>query len=644
MGKNKNEDEKLGMGVAMTRRDFLNSALLGSGTALLGAACPAQALARGPGQGGQAGGDAAKAFDGYGGVGDYANANGNTFAVVQSAHKIRDGVYQASPPHPEDTGEVYDVVIVGGGLTGLMAAHQYGKLTGGGKKVLILENHPIFGGEARQNDVEVDGVHLVGPQGSNDFMPPERGSGTQVDEFFNDFDIPREYRLQEWDASLKPLRFSQDNYSNMDGLQEELVDVAYYFGRKDGVKQPGWQLNIWNDGLARTPFNEAQRKDLLRWRADVGRTGQDDPRFLDTITYKHYLETVKGYDPMVTRFAQPMVGLLGGVGADAVSARVGHGLVMGAGHGTPHLTMSYPGGNATFARYLMSGLVPGSVGADTSFAGILTGKVDFPLLDRAGQANRVRLGATVIKVAHEGAAGQEGKVGIVYEKGGRIYRVRARAVVMASGGWVNKHILADLPDDIRQAYGEFNHAPALIANVAVHNWRFLYKLGAPAARWMDDGTMFGFSANIRRNIVAPGSNPPLHPDKPALLTFYMGLYTPGHDAHTQGVLGRTRLLNTSYAQYERQIRTQMAQMFAMVGFDPARDIAGIVLNRWGHARVIQPPGFYYGKDGKPPAREVVAKGYGRVIIAHSELNGSQNYRGAFEHGTRAAHEAYKLTA
>jgi len=642
MSNDKNEDKKLGMGVAMTRRDFLNSALLGSGSALLGAACPAQAFAGGMGQG-AADGDAARAFDGYGGIGDYANANGNTYAVVQSAHRIRDGVYRNSPPQPEDTGETYDLVIVGGGLTGLMAAHQYAKLTGGGRKVLILENHPVFGGEARQNELEVDGVHLIGPQGSNDFSPPPRGAGTQVDEFFNDFDIPREYQQQAWDASLKPLRFARDNYSNMDGIQEDLVDVAYYFSEKDGAKQPGWQLNIWGDKLARTPFSEGQRKDLLRWRSDVSRTGQDDPHFLDTITYKHYLETVKGYDPLVTRFAQPMVGLLGGVGADAVSARVGHGLVMGSAQGTPRLTMSYPGGNATFARYLMSGLVPGSMGADTSFTGILNGKVNFALLDREGQPHRVRLGATVIEVAHEAPAGQAEKVSIVYEKGGRTFRVRARAVVMASGGWVNKRILADLPDTIAQAYGEFSYAPAMIANVAVRNWRFLYNLGAAAARWMDDGSMFGFSANIRRNIVTPDCNPPLHPDKPALLTFYMGLYTPGYDAHAQGVLGRTRLLTTSYAQYERQIRTQMAQMFSTAGFDPARDIAGIVLNRWGHARVIQPPGFYYGKDGKPAAREVVAKGYGRIIIAHSELNGAQNYRGAFEHGTRAAHEALKLT-
>jgi spermidine dehydrogenase len=99
-------------------------------------------------------------------------------------------------------------------------------------------------------------------------------------------------------------------------------------------------------------------------------------------------------------------------------------------------------------------------------------------------------------------------------------------------------------------YEEFQYAPALIANVALHNWRFLYRLGAPAVRWMDDGSMFGYCANIRRNMVVGDYNPPLHPDKPTLLTFYMGLYTPGHTAYQQGVLGRMRLLSTSYVEYE----------------------------------------------------------------------------------------------
>jgi spermidine dehydrogenase len=54
--------------------------------------------------------------------------------------------------------------------------------------------------------------------------------------------------------------------------------------------------------------------------------------------------------------------------------------------------------------------------------------------------------------------------------------------------------------------------------------------------------------------------------------------------------------------------------------------------------VIQPPGFYYGRDGKPPAREIVQKGFGRIAIAHAELNGHQNATGALAQGKRAAEQ------
>jgi spermidine dehydrogenase len=634
------EDKLLGMTGEITRRDFLNSALIGSGSALLSAACPAHSLAQAKAPLAGAETIAQEDFTGYGGVGDYAAANGNTLAVLQAAHRIRDGVYRDPSPVAQDTGETFDLVIVGGGLTGLMAAHEYARQSGGAKQCMILENHPIFGGEARQNEFEVGGYRLIGPQGSNDFYPPKQGSGGQIDQFFSDFQIPRNYTFQTWDSSLKPLRFALDNYSNMDGLQEEMVDVAYYFDQRSGASKPHFKLNIWNDRLQQTPFSEAARRDLLRWRENSGQTGDEDPRVLDTMTYKHYLEVVKGYDPEVTKFSQPMVGLLAGVGSDAASARLGHELVM---NGRSRLTLSYPGGNTIFGRYLMAGLIPGSIRGGASFDQILSQRVDFASLDHPGGHTRMRLGSTVIRVEHDhGDAGGKTVV-ITYEKQGTVYRVRARSVIMASGGWINKHVIADLPEDIRSAYEQFTYAPALIANVALNNWRFLYRLGAPAVRWMDDGTMFGFCANIRKTMITEDYHPPLHPDKPALLTFYMGLYTPGRSAYEQGVLGRMRILSTSYGEFERIIRRQMVQMFSDQGFNPATDIAGVVLNRWGHARVIQTPGFYYGLNGQPAPREVVMKGFGRIAIAHSELNGSQNYTGAFQHGKRAAEQVLKFS-
>jgi spermidine dehydrogenase len=224
----------------------------------------------------------------------------------------------------------------------------------------------------------------------------------------------------------------------------------------------------------------------------------------------------------------------------------------------------------------------------------------------------------------------------VYEAGGKLYRTRAKKAVAASAGWSNRYVLADLPAELHAAYDEFAYAPALSVNVALTNWRFLYKLRAPAVRYFDGE--FGWSCNIRQSMTAGAFAPPLDPDEPIVLTFYTGIYEPGRPAKEQGEAGRKKLLTTSYAEYERLIRRQMTTLFGPAGFDASRDIAGIVLNRWGHARVIQPPGFYYGRDGRPSPRQIVERGYGQIAIAHSELNGHQNATGALAQGKRAAEQ------
>lgn len=619
MGNDSNEDRRLGMGEGTTRRDFLNGRSRPLRT------CPI--AGHNPG--------GIDDFSGYGGIGDYAHANGNTLPVLTAAHRVRDGLHDvlsAAPSLGEDV-ESYDLVIVGSGLTGLMAAKEYQARTEGTRRCLILDNHSIFGGEARQNEFMVEGRRLLGPQGSNDFLAPKPDADTPIGTLFRECGIPYDFTMQTWDSSLKKLRFSFDNYSNMDGFNEKLVDVAYRFQSTDGARRSYWAENIWRDDLARTPFSPEARQSLLRWRRGEGTVHADDPRTLDQVDYRTYLEKMCGYRPEVTAFHQPVVGLLGGVSADAISARYGMHLVSHSNR----LTYSFPGGNALLGRYLAAQLIPGLFPGGMSFSAMQWGRIDPARLDGEGPL-RIRQNATVVSVSHRGGDPGSGIVDVIYVRANCIKRVRARAVIMATGGWITKHVVRDMPANIRAAYDQFCYAPALVANVALKNWRFLYRLNATAARWMDDGTMFGFCANIRQSIVTPDYNPPLHPDQPTLLTFYMGLYTPGLSAWEQGARGRMRLLSTSYAEYERIIRAQMAAMFAEAGFDPARDIDGIILNRWGHARVIQTPGFYYGLGGQTPGRETVARGFGRIAIAHAELNGAQNYTGAFQHGIRAGRE------
>jgi spermidine dehydrogenase len=598
------------------RRDFLNDTLLAAGAALLDMPAPSAAQPRA----------ARDAFTGYGGVGDYAASNGDPWSVVTAGHKISQGAYTPLPAGIPDTGESFDLLVVGGGLSGLGSAYYFAKATGGKKRCLILENHLMFGGHCKQNEFVVNGQRLIGPQASNDFGIPREGSHNQMDELFTDLHLPREYAYAAWDPSLKPLRFPRDNYSHMDGINDTQVDIGYYFGRQPGNSKPLWVHNIFANKLEGAPFSEDVKRDLLKWRSTTGGS-EALRRHLDAITYKQYLEGELGLDPEVTKFVEPVIGLICGASPDAVCARAGHNLVIPT---NSPAGISFPGGNTTFARHLVRSLIPDAIPGDLSFAGVLNTPVNFAALDRPDSATRIRLGATVIRVEHSTGGG----VAVTYEKGGKLYRTRAGSVVMASAGWVNRHLLADLPGDLRTAYSEFQYAPALSVNVALTNWRFLYKLDAPAVRYFNDG--FGWSCNIRCPMTAGSYNPVLHPDKPIVLTFYLGLYTASRPAAEQGDLGRKKLLGTTYAEYESQIRTQMTTLFHDAGFRASKDIAGIVLNRWGHARILQPPGFYYGRDGKTSPRETVQKGYGRIVIAHSELNGHQSATGALQQAKRAS--------
>lgn len=636
------EDNALGMGGDITRRDFLDAALLGVGGALLAAPAPASAhaTARPLAQA------RADNWTGYGGVGDYAHANGNTQEVIVAAHRIRDGAYAKLPPGVSDTGEAYDLVVVGGGISGLAAAWYYKKGSGGARKCLVLENHPVFGGEARQNEFLVNGHRLIGPQGSNQGSVPRAGTDSPLNDIWSDLNLEREIRYQEWDASLKPLRFQMDNYAHMEGVDESLVDVGYFFDEHSGAPRPTWLRNIWANGLADAPFPDDVKRDLLKWRNSTGESTDEFRRKLDTMTYKDYIERELGLRPEVTKMAEPVVGLINGASPDAVSAFAASQIGMPGtsarvrGMNGP-LPLSFPGGNAAYARCYVRSLLPAAMPTATNLDGIFEGKINFAALDRADEATRIRLGTTVVRVEHVAKAGSPDHVAVTYEKGGALRRVTAKRVIMASGGWVNKHVLADLPSAIGDAYGQFYYAPAMVVNVALTNWRFLYELGAPACRWFGDG--FGFSCNIRRPMVAGAYQPPFHPDQPTILTFYLGLYTPGQSAYDQGVMGRAKLLEASYADIERRIRQQMITLFLDAGFNPSSDIAGIVLNRWGHARLLQPPGFHFGRDGKLSPREVVEQGYGNVLIAHSELNGHQNFTGAMAQGKRAAEQALAVS-
>ena len=218
-------------------------------------------------------------------------------------------------------------------------------------------------------------------------------------------------------------------------------------------------------------------------------------------------------------------------------------------------------------------------------------------------------------------------------------RVLARGVVMAGGGWINKAVVRDMPKSHLDAYSQFNHGPMLVANVALNNWRFMYKAGISACLYNGD---FGYECNIRNPMQTASYQPPLHPDKPTILTFYVPFPTLGMETRAQAAKGRWELYGTNYADYELKIRRQLTELFGQYGFDAKRDIEGVILNRWGHAYVVPEPGFFFGKNGQKAGRDVVSEPTGRIAYGHSELRGNQHWGPAAMEGKRAMSQVMEI--
>ena len=129
---------------------------------------------------------------------------------------------------------------------------------------------------------------------------------------------------------------------------------------------------------------------------------------------------------------------------------------------------------------------------------------------------------------------------------------------------------------------------------------------------------------------------PYDPEKPIVMTIHVPYTFPGHSIQEQGVIGRNLMLGKSYGDYEAELIGQMTKMFAVAGFNAERDVAGIVLNRWGHAYISPQPGFHFGIDGEEAPKEIVRQGFGRIQFGHSELTGYMNYWRALTEGGEAA--------
>jgi spermidine dehydrogenase len=631
-------DRTLGMGREITRRDFLNASLLASGGLLLSPISPIEML-HARAQVKQNSTLPEDDWTGYGGVGDYAHSNGNTMAVLEAGHQIRDGIFESLPANAIDTGETYDCVVVGGGISGLAAALIFQQQTRPSMTCLVIDNHPVFGGEAKRNEFLVDGHRLTAHQGSAFFPVP----------------YPHSFIAHFYESiGLKTPRLEYQKWAGKDKDPEiPLCRTPYlgsapyglYFGAKFGQPQGIWLIDPWGKKLEGAPISAKAREELLKTQSpnDPAHTpqyhGDAISRRLDTITLEdHIIERHSISRETVRTFLSPDEGGGFGLGPDALSGYCAYAFDMLHPLDISDETgqQMFPDGNSGIARLIVKTLIPESIAGGHSLEHICRNDINFAALDRPGAPARIRLDSTAVWVKHEGDPAKSDFVTIAYTRGGKTYRVKTRSVVMAGGSWTTKHIVRDLPEDRRAAYAQFYRSPCMMANIAVRNWRFLYKMGIAGAQWFEG---LGNYTQVRKLATCGADSPTISPDSPVVLTLKVLYSYPGHSTENQGHMGRGEMISTPFREYERQIRQQFTDMFARSGFDASRDIVGIILNRWGHAYVSPAPGFYFGKDGNPAPGEVLrAAPFGRIAFANTDLSGMPDHRSSIIEANRAVEQ------
>jgi len=645
-------DRELGMHRKITRRDFLNGMAVSAGGAmvspwlggLLGAQAPAPSAQDRPGY--------------Y--PPTRTGMRGSHPGAFEVAHALRDGTFWEKAGKPVETGETYDLIVVGGGISGLAAAYFYRKQAGPAARILILDNHDDFGGHAKRNEFHLGGRMQLTNGGTVSIESP--------------FPYSKESRGLLTDLGIDPpaLQKKYSGNSAFGGLGSGYFFDKETFGTERLVTNaPGGfygrqgASGKWTEFLARTPLSSQAQQDIVRIQEAkvdyMEGVAQDEKKArLSKMSYKDFLLNLVKAHPDVIPFYQSRTHGLYGIGIDAVPAldcwaihfpgfqgmgldRVpSKGLSFTAlGEVTPQeeYHFHFPDGNASIARMLVRSLVrgaaPGNMAED-----IVTAKVDYSRLDHTDSPIRVRLNSTGVLVRHVGDATSAKQVDVVYGREEKAFSVRGKGVVLACWNMVIPYLCPDLPAEQKEALHYGVKVPLVYTVVGLRNWAVFQKLGL---RGISCPGMYHTSMNLDQGPAMGDYKPAQSPDDAILVHMLRTPCQPGLSAREQQRAGHYELLATPFETFERNIRDQFARVLGSAGFDVARDIEAIMVNRWphGYAYEYNPLWDPDWPEGKRPC-DIARHRFGRITIANSDAAAAAYTDQAIDQGYRAVQELLSI--
>jgi spermidine dehydrogenase len=645
-------DQELGMDRQITRRDFLNGVALTAGAAWL----PSDWAA-------------VTAGEGSGSSSEYyppalTGLRGSHVGSFEVMHSLRDGVFWDQAGKPVETGEVYDLVVVGGGISGLSAAHFFRKSAGPKTRVLVLENHDDFGGHAKRNEFRLGNKMMLGFGGTFSIESPAPYSSIAkglIEELQIDVPSFPKYISRDLYRSqgLKPsIFFDKETF----GVDKLVVNPMPAGG--ETRDHPDTTSDVWKKFLAEAPLSEQAKSDFQRIHQEKkdyfpGRGSEEKKDRLARISYAKYLTEIVGVSDEIVKLYQAFPHPLFGVGIDAVAAQDAWGFKLPGFAGlnlnpAPGKGMNrdaipneeaeryffhFPDGNASIARLIVRRLIPDAIPGG-SVTDVVTANANYGKLDEASSPVRIRLNSTVVRVRHMGDPATAKEVEIAYVNRGKLQTVRASNCVLACWHVVIPLLCEELPDKQKEALSSAQKVPLLYTNVGLKNWTAFKKAGANS---IYAPGCYHTGVNLDLPVSIGDYHCSQKPDDPVVVHMMKAPCKPGLAARQQHSRGRAELFNTKFETIEREIREQLARTVGPAGFDPARDIAAITVNRWPHGYAYEYNSLFdkFWLEGGEIPCEVARKPFGRLAIANADADAYAYTDCAIDQAYRAVGEITK---
>jgi len=650
----KESEAELGMCSNITRRDFLNGVAITLGAAMLPSS---DLLAQ------EAGPDSsAQEYFLSKGITQQdptyyppalTGMRGSHPGSFEVAHSLRDGHRWSEAGTDEES---YDLIVVGGGISGLAAAYFFRQAAGAKAKILILDNHDDFGGHAKRNEFRAGDRLLLGYGGTQSIEAPGRYSkvasgllkelGIDTQKFYKYYDR----KLFE-SMNLKSATFFDKETFGKDVLWPHMI-VGFdetFFG----------STNLTPEIVAQIPIDEVARKDLLRLQREAVDYFPDlDPQQtrlkLMKTSYKDFLLQVAKVHPDVVKVFQSSTHDLYCVGIDAVSALACRGTGYPGFRGLKPTTrrsatagseeegeepyiFHFPDGNASVARLLVRSLIPECAPGHT-MEDIVTAKINYARLDNPQNNVRIRLNSTVVAAKHVGDPSNAKEVEVTYVLAGQAHKLRGAHCVMACYNCIVPYLCPEMPEKQKEALVYAVKQPLVYTNVQIRNWTSFQKLGI---RYIYAPGSYFCSTTLDFPVSLGDYKFPSSPEESCLLHLVRTPCSPGLPCKDQFRAGRYELLSTPFDTFERKIRDQLGRMLGAGGFDPAKDIQAITVNRWPHGYAYEYNQLFEPVDRPPSERPCVIgrQPFGRITIANSDSDGHAYTNIAIDQGYRAVQEA-----